>query len=76
MLDDTVKTPEDVETYLGLNVLASIPVYDGANVKEQKTCKRALGPEFPEKNCEKVRFGRSEDERNIIEFKEHAGLQN
>ena len=42
--------------------------------KEQKTCKRALSPQFPEKDCEKVRFGRSEDERNRIELKEYAGL--
>ena len=39
MLDDTVKTPEDVETYLGLNVLASIPVYDGTSAKNKKRVK-------------------------------------
>ncbi len=29
ILDDTIKTPDDVEHYLGLNVLASIPVQEG-----------------------------------------------
>ena len=30
ILDDTIKTPEDVENYLGLNVLTSIPIHEGA----------------------------------------------
>jgi len=34
MLDDTIKTPEDVEKYLGLTVLASIPVK--TSVKKEK----------------------------------------
>lgn len=29
LLDDTIKTPEDVENYLGLNVLTSIPIQEG-----------------------------------------------
>lgn len=29
ILDDTIKTPEDVENYLGLNVLTSIPIQEG-----------------------------------------------
>jgi len=33
MLDDTIKTPDDVEKYLGLSVLASVPVQPG----EQRT---------------------------------------
>ena len=36
LLDDTVKTPEDVEKYLGLNTLTSIPIVDGAK-KNKKT---------------------------------------
>ncbi|MDO5291429.1 MAG: Wzz/FepE/Etk N-terminal domain-containing protein [bacterium] len=40
VLDDTVKTPEDVERYLGLNTLAMIPddknKVDGANKKFKK----------------------------------------
>lgn len=28
VLDDTIKTPDDVEKYLGLNVLTSIPIYN------------------------------------------------
>lgn len=49
MLDDTVKTPEDVETYLGLNVLASIPVYDGANAKNKKRVKGLSARNFQKK---------------------------
>lgn len=29
ILDDTIKTPDDVEKYLGLNVLTSIPIQEG-----------------------------------------------
>ena len=29
LLDDTIKNPDDVENYLGLNVLTSIPIQDG-----------------------------------------------
>ncbi|QEK18919.1 hypothetical protein LAJLEIBI_02942 [[Clostridium] hylemonae DSM 15053] len=29
VLDDTIKTPDDVEHYLGLNVLTSIPIQEG-----------------------------------------------
>lgn len=36
LLDDTVKTPEDVEKYLGLNTLTSIPIAGGAK-KNKKT---------------------------------------
>ena len=52
MLDDTVKTPDDVETYLGLNVLASIPVYDGSNVKNRKRVK-GLSPGISRKKLRK-----------------------
>ena len=38
MLDDTVKTPDDVEHYLGLHVLTSIPIEEGA-----KKAKKAKG---------------------------------
>lgn len=30
VLDDTIKTPEDVESYLGMNTLASVPLKAGA----------------------------------------------
>ena len=53
MLDDTVKTPEDVETYLGLNVLASIPVYDGANAKNKKRVKGLSARNFQKKTAKK-----------------------
>ena len=29
ILDDTIKTPDDVDNYLGLNVLTSIPIQEG-----------------------------------------------
>lgn len=53
MLDDTVKTPDDVETYLGLNVLASIPVYDGSNVKSRKRVKGLSARNFQKKTAKK-----------------------
>ena len=37
ILDDTIKTPDDVEHYLGLNVLTSIPIEEG--VKKSKKVK-------------------------------------
>ena len=37
VLDDTIKTPDDVEHYLGLNVLTSIPIQEG--VKKSKKVK-------------------------------------
>lgn len=36
LLDDTIKTPDDVEKYLGLSVLASVPIQPGT----QKSKKR------------------------------------
>lgn len=53
MLDDTVKTPEDVETHLGLNVLASIPIYDGANTKNKKRVKGLSARNFQKKTAKK-----------------------
>ena len=42
MLDDTIKSPEDVDHYLGLNVLASIPIQEGtAKTKKKKTAKKS-----------------------------------
>lgn len=37
ILDDTIKTPDDVEHYLGLNVLTSIPIQEG--MKKSKKVK-------------------------------------
>ena len=36
VLDDTVKSPDDVEQYLGLNVLTSIPIQEGAEKSKTK----------------------------------------
>lgn len=41
VLDDTIKTPEDVEYYLQLNVLASLPIKEGtAKTKKSKSISR------------------------------------
>ena len=36
MMDDTVKTPEDVEKYLQLSTLAVIPLNEGETDKKRK----------------------------------------
>ena len=43
LMDDTIKTPDDVETYLGLSVLASIPfdeTMEGAYESKRKKRKK------------------------------------
>lgn len=40
MLDDTIKTTEDVEKYLGLSVLASVPIQPGAKSTKKKRGRR------------------------------------
>lgn len=40
LLDDTIKTPDDVEKYLGLSVLASIPYDEGMDAKKIKKLKK------------------------------------
>ena len=43
LLDDTIKTPDDVENYLGLNVLTSIPIQEGeekAKKAKRRTTRR------------------------------------
>lgn len=42
LLDDTIKSPADVEQYLELNVLASIPIEEGS-VKSKNTKKSSIG---------------------------------
>lgn len=46
ILDDTVKTPDDVEKYLGLNVLTPIPIQEGSNApkraKQQRESRNAV----------------------------------
>ena len=39
LIDDTVKTPEDVEKYLGLNTLTSIPLQEGEKKSRKKKVK-------------------------------------
>ena len=40
IFDDTIKSPDDVENYLGLNVLTSIPIQEGAQ-KPKKVRRRS-----------------------------------
>lgn len=42
ILDDTIKNPDDVENYLGLNVLTSIPIQEGAR-KPKKVKTKKMG---------------------------------
>lgn len=44
MMDDTIKTPDDVEHYLELNVLTSIPIQEGTkkSKKMKKTAEKKL----------------------------------
>ena len=44
ILDDTIKTPDDVERYLGLNTLTSIPIAEGA--KKNKKAKGLSARQF------------------------------
>jgi capsular polysaccharide biosynthesis protein len=39
MLDDTIKTPEDIERYLGVSVLSSIPIQKHLNNMKDKETK-------------------------------------
>lgn len=40
VLNDTVKTPEDVEKYLGLNTLAAIPLFEGNATEDRRKRKK------------------------------------
>lgn len=40
LLDDTIKTPEDVEAYLGLNTLASVPLKVGVTKQKRNRFER------------------------------------
>lgn len=48
MLDDTIKTPDDVERYLGLTVLTSIPIASGTPVS--KKIKRLSARQYIKRN--------------------------
>lgn len=40
LMDDSIKTPDDIERYLGLNTLASLPDQDESDQKEKKRKRR------------------------------------
>lgn len=40
MLNDTIMTPEDVEKYLGISVIGTIPVFDQENIGRSETEKK------------------------------------
>lgn len=52
VLDDTIKTPDDVERYLELNVLASLPIKEGTkkNKKAKTPKKQAAKQEIKKEN--------------------------
>lgn len=41
ILDDTMKTPDDIEKYLGISVLSSIPMQDTSNRKKSKNANKS-----------------------------------
>lgn len=45
LLDDSIRTPEDVERYLGVSVLASIPIMEAESNKKRKRYKSEISPE-------------------------------
>ena len=47
LLDDTIKTSEDIEKYLGLSTLALIPVFDGTEDKKKQRNKHRNGASGP-----------------------------
>lgn len=53
LFDDSVKTPEDIETYLGLNVLASIPVYSETSLRNKKHVKGLSARSLQKKTAKK-----------------------
>lgn len=48
ILNDTIRTEDDVEKYLGLTVLAALPAREGEESEEEKTKKRKKVKEKPE----------------------------
>lgn len=61
VLNDTIKTPDDIEKYLGLTVLGTIPVFDGDSSKGKKSAKKKKaavakgGKENAESSIQKTR---------------------
>lgn len=53
LLDDSIKTKEDVENYLGLNTLALIPVNEGAPAKKAGLFSRLFGKNKSKKSAKK-----------------------
>lgn len=53
IMNDTIRTEEDVEKYLSLTVLASIPEREGGNGEEKKKKEKAATPFFTGKSRKK-----------------------
>lgn len=45
LLDDSIRTPDDVERYLNVSVLASIPILENENKKKKKRLVSEISPE-------------------------------
>ena len=67
VLDDTIKTPDDVEYYLGLNTLTSIPIQEG--VKKSKKVK-GLSSRKLEKTNEEIRRDETMQEITLKNYSE------
>ena len=70
ILDDTVKTPDDVEKYLGLNVLTSIPIQEGSNAPEEGKAAERI-----KKCCKKQKIGEGHGRDSIKESNERLPEQ-
>lgn len=61
LMDDSIRTPDDVERYLNVGVLASIPVLEDESKRKKKKKKRRTAAEVsPEE------FEHRDDERNML----------
>lgn len=69
LTDDTIKTPDDVERYLGLSVLASIPYDDAIDTAlEAKKKRKAKGSKKPAPSQSRAAAVRSRSDEELDEL--------
>ncbi len=75
ILDDTIKTPDDVEHYLGLNVLASIPVQEGSknSQKSRNPIRNAVNRSSSGQSSSRSTSSRSTSSRNTGSRRKSSG---